>query len=281
MSLLPIPEDQPFIMGILGRRQSGKGFLVLDLLKYFYKGSFDFLIWISPTFQLQDMCLNIEDSTGIIVFSEWRPEIITALFDYMNERNKGDREGRKTKEQCLLVLDDVGLLSKKGKLSEQLDNIAFVSRHYGVSVIEIAQRITLLTTSVRSQLDCLLLFREQNPQERLNLFRSFGFCEKKSFFDTLDRFTEEKYSFVGIRNLAGKLCFFDLNGEIHPICRTDRSPTRTDHSWNHSRPSIRDSAGYQSDLRRLGGTYSNDQNSSTVPERVSTPTSSNSSRDTR
>src|SRR3954469_25854104 len=98
----------------------------------------------------------MEDSTGIVVFSEWRQELIMALFAY-SDRNKGEREGRQRKEQCLLVLDDVGLLGKRGKLSDQLDNIAFVSRHYGISTIEIAQRLTLLTTSVRSQLDALLL----------------------------------------------------------------------------------------------------------------------------
>src|SRR3954469_11035449 len=157
MSLLPWPDEEPFILACVGRRGSGKSHLTLDLIKYFYRGVFDFIVWISPTFLLQQMSLDIEDSTGIVVFSEWRPEIIMALFAYMSDRNKGEREGRQRKEQCLLVLDDVGLLGKKGKLSDQLDNIAFVSRHYGISTIEIAQRLTLLTTSVRSQLDALLL----------------------------------------------------------------------------------------------------------------------------
>ena len=118
-------------MAIIGRRGSGKGHLCIDLLKHFYKGMFDFIVWISPTFQLQAMTLNLEDHTGIVVFTEWRYEIILTLFAYLNERNKGDRDGRE-KEQCLLILDDVGLKGKRGKLSEQLDEIAFVSRHYGV-----------------------------------------------------------------------------------------------------------------------------------------------------
>lgn len=212
MSCLPVASDQPFIMAIIGRRGSGKGFLCLDLLKHFYKGHFSFIIWISPTFHLQSMTLNLEDSTGIVVFTQARPEIINSLFQYMNSRNTGDREGRE-KEQCLLILDDVGLDSRKGHLSEQLDRIAFISRHFGVSLIEIAQRITLLTPSVRSQLDCLLMFREQNPLERQNLYRSFGFGEnKKEFFRYFDEHTEEKYAVVGIKNDAGKFVFFNLNG---------------------------------------------------------------------
>jgi len=95
-----------------------------------------------------------------------------------------DRQGR-TKEQCLLVLDDVGLLAKKGRLSEQLDNIAFTSRHYGISTIEMAQRISLLTTSMRSQLDCLLLFKEQNPQEKVNYSEVLVFVIEKHFLRLL------------------------------------------------------------------------------------------------
>jgi hypothetical protein len=261
MSDLPIPEEQPFVMGIIGRRGSGKGFLCLDLLKYFYKGSFDFIVWISPTFHLQEMTLNIPDSTGIVVFSEWKSEIITSLFHYMNERNKGDRQGRPEKESCLLVLDDVGLLGKKGQLSEQLDMIAFTSRHYGISLIEMAQRISLLSTGVRSQLDALLLFKEQNPQERVNLFRSFGFWDKKTYFRTIDQYTEEKYSFVGIRNQAGRYYLFDLNGEITPrtLVAAHRDTTGSSHPRESSVQGIRDRQGFEEDLRRLQSSSSNNK----------------------
>ena len=40
----------------------------------------------SPTFHLQEMCLNIPDHTGLVVFTEWRPEIISALYTYMKQR---------------------------------------------------------------------------------------------------------------------------------------------------------------------------------------------------
>ena len=153
---LPVCEEEPFVMGVIGRRGSGKGHAVMELLKYFYKGSFDLIVWISPTFQLQEMCLNIPDHTGLVVFTEWRPEIITALYTYMKQRKllHLDDPNRTPKEQCLLILDDVGLLGKKGKLSEQLDRIAIDSRHYGISLI---QRSTLISTcSCTSRLSSFL-----------------------------------------------------------------------------------------------------------------------------
>ena len=270
---LPRCEDQPFVMAIIGRRGSGKGYACIELLKYFYRGSFDFVVWVSPTFQLQEMCLDILDHTGILVFSEWRPEIITSLYQYMNERNQGDRQGR-PKEHCLLILDDVGLLAKRGRLSEQLDNIAFTSRHYGISTIEIAQRITLLTTSVRSQLDALLMFQEQNPQERINMYKSFGFCDKKLFNKIFDQHTEEEYSYIGIRNKAGRLYYFTLDGEI-PIpkdnqsrtSRTSDRTTRTSDSRDRGLPGIRDSERYQEDLRRLTTSGTSSTTSTTFPSR--------------
>jgi len=273
MSLLPVPEEESFVMAIIGRRGSGKGHLCLDLLKHFYKGRFDFIVWISPTFQMQTMCLNIEDSTGVCVFSEWRPEILHSLFYYMGLRNSGEREGRE-KEQCLLILDDVGLQGKKGRLSDQLDQIAFTSRHYGVSLIEMTQRITSLSTSVRSQLDALIMFREENPLERMNLWKNFGFGNeedesetekemKRKFFRTINSKTREKYGVVGIRNLGGHFHFFDLNGqeEEEEESKDEQSPSRT-HFRSRKQPrssrgsrnrvqGVRDWTRYQHDLRRL------------------------------
>ncbi len=262
MSCLPVPTDEPFVMAIIGRRGSGKGHLCLDMLKHFYRGMFDFIVWISPTFQMQAMTLNLEDNTGVVVFTEWRPEIITSLYLYLGPRNKGDREGRE-KEQCLLILDDVGLKGKKGRLSEQLDEIAFTSRHYGVSVIEMTQRITLLTTSVRSQLDALIMFREENPRERINLMSSFGFGTKQDFFRVIDEKTAEKYSVVGIRNDGGHPVFFDLNGnndETHLDHRTRGGEPGSGDPHHRGLQGIRDSQGYQNHLRRLTASTRRPQN---------------------
>ena len=95
--ILPVCTEQPFVMAIVGRRGSGKGHLCIDLLKHFYKGMFDFIVWISPTFQLQAMTLNLEDHTGVVVFSEWRPEIISSLYRY-NVLEELWGHGRATRE---------------------------------------------------------------------------------------------------------------------------------------------------------------------------------------
>lgn len=214
---LPDPSDQAFMLAIVGRRNSGKTHKLTTLLVSHYKDKFDLIIWVSPTFGLQQekTMKLIDNFSGFIVFNEWRPAIIESLYAYMESRNTGDalKERGGQKERALLILDDIGTLGKKGKLSEQLDNLAFVSRNYQVSIAELGQRMTLLSTAVRSQLDCLILFREQNPQELRNLYAAFGFGKKTEFLEIIEEHTREKYSTIGIKNTAGTLHFFDNHGQ--------------------------------------------------------------------
>jgi hypothetical protein len=277
MSLLPYPsDDYPILMPIIGRRGSGKGHLCIDLLKHYYKGFFDFVVWISPTFMLQSMCLNIEDQTGIVVFTEWKFEVIQSLFSYMYQRNFGNRQDRPL-EHCLLILDDVGLAAKKGGLADQLDTVALIARHYKISLIIMTQRSTLLTTNMRSQMDAIIMFREENPRERINIYASFGFWDKerkKEWFDVIDRNTSEKYSAIGIRNDGGHFSFFDINGETDlGTTAARREQPRSSHSGNRGLQGLRDSKRYQDDLRRLSAASSSSQPTPTptLPQRSTHP----------
>jgi hypothetical protein len=261
MSNLPAPGDQgqeSFCLAVVARKGSGKSRLVCDIIKHFYAGMFDLIVWISPTVMLQKEAF--EDGTGVVVFHQWRPDILNALTSYMAKQNSLAEANNTEPERCLLILDDIGLQSRKGRLGEQLDNVAFVCRHYKISIIEISQRMTLLSTSLRSQLDALILFREQNPQERRNLFQSLGFCDKRIFFETIDKHTEEKYSFIMIRNIAGRLFFCDLDAEIpirtdpRPPLRSggsDRAEPRVSSASGSGVPRVPDREGYLRDLERL------------------------------
>lgn len=181
-------------------------------MKYLYKGEFDLIVWVSPTFQLQQMTFDLPNGTGLVIIPEFRLEVITCLFQFMGSINLGKLEHEK--KRALLIFDDIGVLGRKNKFADQLDKVACVARHYGISFLECTQRPTLLSPGLRSQMDCLLLFAEQNPQERTNLARSFGFGNTKEWLATFDEHTSEPFSFIGIRNIYGKNVFFDFNGEI-------------------------------------------------------------------
>jgi ABC-type dipeptide/oligopeptide/nickel transport system ATPase component len=54
-----------YVVGIVGTIGSGKSHLAMMLIKM-WKFKFDIVVWISPTFQFQDMSM-IRDTTGIVL----------------------------------------------------------------------------------------------------------------------------------------------------------------------------------------------------------------------
>ena len=114
----------------------------------------------------------------------------------------------------LLIFDDIGSLGKEGKLGIQLANLSFIVRHLNVSIIELAQRVTLLSTGLSSQADFWIFFCEQNPNERINIYRRIAFCDKKIFWNIFDRETSQVRSWIGIRKVHGRNYFFNGNGFI-------------------------------------------------------------------
>ena len=199
-------------MAIIGRRGSGKTTLLLDMLRSVYKYKFDLIVFVSPTFLLQDMSKEITSGKGILIFPTFRSEIIDMLCDHQCDRNEG--KVRKDWEKALLILDDIGLASRKGQFAEKLDDLAFISRHYSISVIECAQRVTLLSPSMRSQLQCLISFSEANPHERRMLSTNYCTGSKDSWFKTFDDNTAEDHSWIGMSVVAGKYRWFNEKGAL-------------------------------------------------------------------
>ena len=113
-----------------------------------------------------------------------------------------------------MIFDDIGSLGKQGKLADQMSTLAFVVRHRLVSIIELAQRITLLSTGFGSQADFAIFFAEQNPNERVNMLKRTGFGEKSQFWEIFDRETNELRSWIGIRNIGGRNVFFNQHGFV-------------------------------------------------------------------
>jgi hypothetical protein len=214
-------RDDSFIGVIIGMKGAGKTTLLIDLLKSVWKKRFDMIIFISPTFSLQNVSTEI-DGQGIIIIPEWRSCLIEELIEMqrdqiemVNEAKLQDPPVHIPYREVLMVFDDIGSLGKEGKLSLQMANLAFVVRHYHVNIIELAQRTTLLSCGLSSQADFWIFFAEANPNERINIFKRIGFGEtKKEFFNIFQRETAEFRSWIGIRVFLGKPFFFNKDGFI-------------------------------------------------------------------
>jgi hypothetical protein len=173
--------DDSFIGIICGMKQSGKTTLLIDLLKSVWKHKFNLIVIVSPTFSLQDISLEITDGRGIVVFSEFRNCIIKELIDLQEDKIYEKKEIQSQNatgtniftpkpkapedHHVLLVFDDIGSLGKDGKLAIQMANLAYVVRHFKISIIELAQRVTLLSTGLSSQANFWIFFVNKIPMK--------------------------------------------------------------------------------------------------------------------
>ena len=219
--------DDPFVGVFVGRKGSGKTTLLMDLLKSVWKLKFNLIVIVSPTFSTQNVSSEIEDGRGIVIIPEFRLSIIDELAAYQLDKILERERILSTPKEfvvgslkvpevhhALLIFDDIGTLGKEGKLAVQLANLAYIVRHRNVSIIELAQRITLASTGLSSQADVWIFFCEQNPNERVNIFRRIGFGNNVTFWNIFDRETSEVRAWIGIRNISGRNIFFNKEGFI-------------------------------------------------------------------
>ena len=189
------PHTEQFVGIICAAKGSGKTTLLMDLLKTVWRNKFDLIVIVSPTFSLQDISNELVNGKGVIIFEDFRSCIIDQIMelqiDKIEERKdcldlcrdgKMERKDVPDEHHVLLVFDDIGNLGKEGKLALQMTQLSFLVRHYKISIIELAQRATLLTTGLSSQADFYVFFAECNPNERINIWKRTGFGQKEGNF---------------------------------------------------------------------------------------------------
>ena len=150
-------ERLPLAMSIIGKRRSGKSFLLVKMLnsKYFKK-KFESVYIFSPTCML-DKTWNDITNKNVIFYDEYDEEIIQNLLKL--QEYKGNEAG-----QILIVLDDFAekLKSYRGNVLEQL---ALRGRHYSASFIFTSQKYNLIPTVIRNNTDEFIFFKVSNNQE--------------------------------------------------------------------------------------------------------------------
>ena len=198
----PLPSDEQgkaFLVGLVGRRKSGKTYFLDQLIKTVWRGEFDIIYVLSKTAQHQDI---FKTWKGKIRFIEsWDPD----FFDKLSEQQK-----EHPKRKVLIIIDDMSAHMRERLYATNIDEFAFTGRHFRVSVVWLAQKITLFTPGFRQECDGFFLFREENMQELRMLHREWGFGEIDDFLVLLLENTVEKYSWLMLRNVGGTVKIFRL-----------------------------------------------------------------------
>jgi hypothetical protein len=185
---------------LAGRKGSGKTHLCLQLLRSerAWKGVYDEIIIISPTFLLQPIWTSIS-STGITVHLGFTEQIISDLM-IKQEKNQ---------QRVLLILDDLGedvhhCKEAKATFHKLIAN----SRHLHISIVWLCQKLTQSPTFFRANTDVFVSFASLSTRETECLYNEISICDKKRFHQMFRDCTESQYSFFAATFQNGKLEYF-------------------------------------------------------------------------
>ena len=148
---------------ICGATGCGKTEFVLDLLETEYKGFFEYIIVICPTWMYNKAYLNrrwiFTNSEQVFMVDplDWRPnskdpmnDSIKLFFEVFGKMNKEDH--------VLFLIDDCSADKSMTKKKQMLSELAFSGRHLNCSVWVLTQKYNAVLTDLREQTKWTALF---------------------------------------------------------------------------------------------------------------------------
>ena len=144
------PDNIPFNALVIGPTNSGKSKFVVDQLRGPFRGKFDFIVLICPTFAYNKTFHRFAEADQrfyvIICEQEWVEgwlRLVSWLFEGTN---------------TLIILDDCAASKDVKKRTGELVKLAFSARHTGQSVWVVTQKMTSITASFRENIGAVVLF---------------------------------------------------------------------------------------------------------------------------
>ena len=164
------------------------------LLKFVY----DRIYIFSGTFRTQyDKVWSRLSSKGVTVYESLEEDVLMKIY----EQQLG------SKEHVLILSDDMDV--QWGKIDQQLVNKLITnSRHCGLSMIFLCQKMTMCPTIIRGNCDCLVAFATSSIREADAIFAEFSHIPKKDFLKFFCSATAEPYAFIVLCIQQGKFEIF-------------------------------------------------------------------------
>ena len=145
-----IIDNTNHITLFIGRKGSGKTFLLIEVLVSDWKSVYDDVIIVSPTFKLQNSAWGkIDTTSGFKIYYNFDETTLVEIYN--------DALENPTKRKKLLILDDNGQDIKKirqGTFNKLISN----SRHMNLSMVVLLQKLTQSPTILRSNADTFCMF---------------------------------------------------------------------------------------------------------------------------
>ena len=160
------PHQIPFNALMVGPTNSGKTKYLVDLLSNEFRGTFDYVILLCPTYTFNKTYRGFaEEDRDFFVLTpdqhhidDWL-RIVSFVFEGTNS---------------LIILDDCAASRDVKKRTNELVNLAFSARHKGLSVWVITQQMTSISKPFRENIAALVLFYTPSRKDMKEIFNEYG-----------------------------------------------------------------------------------------------------------
>ncbi len=181
------PKQIPFNALIVGPTASGKTRYLVDQLRGPFRGKFDYIVLLCPTFvhnkTYDDFGLGDE---RVFVLMPGTTEI-DGLLRFVSIVFEGTN--------TLIILDDCAASKDVKKRSDQLVNLAFSARHIGISVWVITQQLTSITKPFRENIAALIVFYTPSKADLKAILHDYGAeLSEEQMRDYMKALKKTKYS---------------------------------------------------------------------------------------
>lgn len=178
------------IVVLLGKRMTGKSYLVKDIL--YHKRDIPAGMVISMT----DHVVHYYDQfiPSMLIHSKYEPELIDRLF---KRQEKALSEGWKD-PHAFLLFDDCLSDAKNWSKDEHIKQIFFNGRHYKILFLLTMQSPMGIPPAFRTNIDFTFILKNNNEQDRENIYKNYAgvFPSREIFNHVLDACTEDHHCLV-------------------------------------------------------------------------------------
>ena len=181
------PSNVPFNALIVGPTNSSKSKFVVDQIYGPFRGKFDYIALICPTFAHNKTYHRIGENDPrmfLIICLQHEVEnwlkLVSLLFDGNN---------------TLIILDDCASSKDVKGRTDQLVNLGFSARHIGISVWMLTQKFTSITASFRDNVAAVVLFYTPSAKTGKAIFDDYaGELSQDEYKALISKLKERKFA---------------------------------------------------------------------------------------
>ena len=160
------PRKLPFNALIVGPTNSGKTQYRLNLLRGPFRGNFDYIVLLCPTFVNNKTYHRFVDRDPHITVIVCQRHEIEAWLKLASFHFAGTN--------TLFILDDCAASEDVKGRTSQLVNLGFSARHDGISVWVLTQQITSIAKPYRDNIAAIVLFYTYSSKTTKAIFEDYA-----------------------------------------------------------------------------------------------------------